>query len=121
MRPADMLLSLAKERGVKQAFLVNLIGGYRGQATDWKNGKSSPSEEDFKVFADYFDVDASYFYSESANIDLKDTENRSPTINGERPVTRRQALMAELSSVLEGRTDEELERDLDVLLALKKK
>lgn len=57
---AERILSLAKERGVKQQYISELIGGYRGKTTDWKQGKSSPSERDLEIIAKNFNVSVAY-------------------------------------------------------------
>ena len=49
----EKILSLAKEKGVKLSYLNNLIGGYRGKLTDWKNGKTTLSEDEVKTITDY--------------------------------------------------------------------
>lgn len=60
MSTIDRILTLAKEKGIKQSFLNNLIGGYRGKITDWKNGKSSPSNKDLEIIAEFFGVSTDY-------------------------------------------------------------
>jgi transcriptional regulator with XRE-family HTH domain len=55
------ILKLAKERGVKQSHLNDLIGGYRGKITEWKNGKSSPTEHELKILSDFFHVPYEFF------------------------------------------------------------
>lgn len=47
------ILSLAKEKGVKLSFLNELIGGYRGKLTDWKNNKTSLTEDEKNIIVDY--------------------------------------------------------------------
>lgn len=49
----DEILALAKNRGVKLAFLNDLIGGYRGRLTDWKNGKTTLSDNEVNIISDY--------------------------------------------------------------------
>lgn len=49
----EEILSLAKERGIKISFLNDLIGGYRGKLTDWKNGKTTLTETELKTISDY--------------------------------------------------------------------
>lgn len=74
----NRILLLAKERGVKQSFITQLIGGYRGKVTDWKNGKSSPSKNELKIIADFFNVSVSYLLGEEKEIKLpsqKDKDN----------------------------------------------
>jgi transcriptional regulator with XRE-family HTH domain len=60
----DKVLRLAKEKGVKQSFLADLIGGYSSKLTEWKNGKSTPTEEEIRTLADFFGVSLSYFLGE---------------------------------------------------------
>ena len=50
------IIQLSKEKGVKQSFLEKLIGGHRGKITDWKSGRSTPTEEEVKIIAEYFNV-----------------------------------------------------------------
>lgn len=73
MTTVDRILSLAKERGTKQSFLNNLIGGYRGKITDWKNEKSTPTEKEIKIIANYFNVSVDYL--------LGKTDDKLPSIN----------------------------------------
>lgn len=49
----EEILSLAKEKGIKISFLNDLIGGYRGKLTDWKNGKTSLTENELSIITDY--------------------------------------------------------------------
>lgn len=49
----DEILALAKSRGVKLSFLNDLIGGYRGRLTDWKNGKATLSDKEVNIISDY--------------------------------------------------------------------
>jgi hypothetical protein len=49
----EEVLSLAKEKGIKLSFLNDLIGGYRGKLTDWKNGKTSLTENELSIITDY--------------------------------------------------------------------
>ena len=56
----ERILDLAKKKGVKQSFLSDLIGGYRGKITDWKNGKSKPSSKDLELISDFFGVSVNY-------------------------------------------------------------
>lgn len=67
----ERILLLAKERGVKQSFINNLIGGYRGKFTDWKSGKSSPTKEEIQIIAQYFGVSESYLNGKSENKNLQ--------------------------------------------------
>lgn len=54
----EEILTLAKEKGVKLSFLNELIGGYRGKLTEWKNGKTSLTEKEAKVITDYLMSDS---------------------------------------------------------------
>lgn len=54
----EEILSLAREKGVKLSFLNDLIGGYRGKLTEWKNGKTSLTEKEITVIADYLTSDS---------------------------------------------------------------
>lgn len=56
----ERILHLAKEKGVKQSFINDLIGGYRGKVTEWKKGKSSPTKEEIHVIAEFFGVTDEY-------------------------------------------------------------
>lgn len=47
------ILKLAKEKGIKLSYLNDLIGGYRGKLTDWKNGKTTLTENEIQVITDY--------------------------------------------------------------------
>jgi hypothetical protein len=47
------ILNLAKEKGIKLTYLSELIGGYRGKLTEWKNGKTTLSEREEKIITDY--------------------------------------------------------------------
>ncbi|MDO5397876.1 MAG: helix-turn-helix transcriptional regulator [bacterium] len=69
----NKILTLAKQKGIKQSFLNQLIGGYRGKLTDWKNGKSSPSQQDIIKIAEYFNVSVDYLLNEDEII----TTNKS--------------------------------------------
>lgn len=75
----DRILQLAKERGIKQTYLNSLIGGYRGKITDWKNGKSTPNENELKIIADYFNVSVDYLKGKT------DTKKELDTTEGIKP------------------------------------
>ena len=60
MNIVNNILDLAKERGIKQSFLEELIGGYRGKITEWKKGKSTATDEEVKKIAKYFNVSTDY-------------------------------------------------------------
>lgn len=49
----EEILSIAKEKGIKISFLNDLIGGYRGKLTDWKNGKTSLTETELSTITNY--------------------------------------------------------------------
>lgn len=59
------IIKLAKQRGIKQSFLNELIGGYRGKITDWKNGKSKPTDDELNTIAEYFNVSINYLLGET--------------------------------------------------------
>lgn len=49
----EEILALAKDKGVKISRLNELIGGYRGKLTDWKNGKTTLNETELHIITDY--------------------------------------------------------------------
>ena len=59
------ILSLMKERGIKQGFIADLIGSYSTVVTDWKRGRSAPSQKDLEVLADFFNTPLNYLTGES--------------------------------------------------------
>ncbi len=61
MNVAGKILQLCEERGVKQSHINKLIGGYRGKLTDWKNGKSSPSEVELNKISEFFGISVEFF------------------------------------------------------------
>ena len=52
----EEVLTLAKENGIKLAYLNNLIGGYRGKMTDWKNGKTTLTDEELSILTEYLSI-----------------------------------------------------------------
>ena len=58
------ILSLMKERGIKQGFIADLIGSYSTVVTDWKRGRSAPSQKDLEVLADFFNTPLNYLTGE---------------------------------------------------------
>lgn len=99
MRPIDRVFALADERGVKRAFLVKLVDGYRGQATDWKNGKSSPTDENLQVFADYFGVTYNFLVGKE-----------EPTaLDGQPVISKHTEMLNELNSISSQLTPEDIE------------
>ncbi len=62
----EKILTLAKEKGIKLSFLNNLIGGYRGKMTDWKNGKTTLTNEELTILTEYLSV--------YENLSLNDSE-----------------------------------------------
>lgn len=50
------ILTLAKENGIKLSYLNNLIGGYRGKMTDWKNGKTTLTNEELTILTEHLSV-----------------------------------------------------------------
>ena len=65
MRTIDRILELASERGIKQKFINELVNGYRGKVTEWKNGKSTPSDEELIIIAEFFQVSVAYLKGET--------------------------------------------------------
>ena len=51
---------LMEERGVKQTFIEGLLDGYRGKVTEWKKGKSTPTNAELQIIADFFHVSTEY-------------------------------------------------------------
>lgn len=49
----EEILTLAKEKGVKISRLNELIGGYRGKLTDWKNGKTTLTDTELQIITEY--------------------------------------------------------------------
>lgn len=101
---------LAKSIGSSPNAVAKELGLSSGSLTAWKNG-TDPSVKAVAKIADYFDVSMDYLLG----IEKPTTPKKA------QPITRREELMSELRYVLEDRSIEELERDLDVLRALKKK
>lgn len=62
----EEILTLAKEKGIKLSYLNNLIGGYRGKMTDWKNGKTTLTNDELTVITKYLSV--------YENLSLNDSE-----------------------------------------------
>lgn len=56
----DRITSLMKEKGVKQAFVAEIIGSYATVVTDWKRGRSKPSQNDLEKLALFFDCSLDY-------------------------------------------------------------
>jgi len=61
---------LMEERGVKQTFVEGLLNGYRGKITEWKKGKSTPTNAELQIIASFFDVSIDYL--------LHKTDERNP-------------------------------------------
>jgi len=87
---------LAKEKGVKISFLNELIGGYRGKLTECKNGKSKLSENEIKIITDY----------------LLGNEKKS--------LSEKDKLIAEVVSMLNAKSDDEIIAVKDMLIAFAK-
>ncbi len=102
MRPIDRILLLCKERGVKQAYINDLIGGYRGKVTDWKMNRSSPTEEEQRIIAEFFHVTPSYIKGEE--------ETTAP--DEERSHAKREAI-ARAMNALDGLNDAEIQEVLN--------
>lgn len=64
MKTADpcvhRIIELLENRGVKQKFIPQLLGKaeYSSLVTDWKNGKSKPSDRDLEIIASNYGVSA---------------------------------------------------------------
>jgi len=56
----ERILALAKQKGLKQAFLEEKIGAYRGKITEWKNKKSSPTDVELKIVAELLGTTEAY-------------------------------------------------------------
>lgn len=104
------IIELAKARGVKLAFINKLIGGYRGKATDWKNGKSAPTDDELRIIAGYFNVTVDYF-----------SGAEKPATPEGQPVTRHEELMYEARKELADLPEGDLERILEMVRAYKRK
>ena len=98
------ILSLMKERGIKQGFIADLIGSYSTVVTDWKRGRSAPSQKDLEVLADFFNTPLNYLTGES------DDPGHAP----EPTPAQRQLL-----SLAEALTNEELQKTLEYAAFLK--
>ena len=59
------MCALMKQRGIKQAFINEAIGGYRGKMTDWKHHKSSPNAAELARIADILDTTVAYLRCET--------------------------------------------------------
>jgi transcriptional regulator with XRE-family HTH domain len=64
-KTTQRIISLSKERGVKQSYLVKLIGGYSSKVTEWKNGKSTPTQAEIEIIASALHTSTSYLLSET--------------------------------------------------------
>ena len=54
------IINLLAERGIKQSFVEGMLGAYRGKITEWKKGKSTPTNKELRIIADFFDVSTDY-------------------------------------------------------------
>ena len=93
-----------KERGIKQGFIADLIGSYSTVVTDWKRGRSAPSQKDLEVLADFFNTPLNYLTGES------DDPGHAPE-----PPEKQKKLLAEANSL----SDAELEKALEYIQFLK--
>ena len=75
MNPIDRILTLAKEKGIKQSHLNELICGYRGKFTDLKKGKSSLTEGEYAIIAD--ELGTSVEFLKCGSEDKKTSSNKS--------------------------------------------
>ena len=98
------ILSLMKERGIKQGFIADLIGSYSTVVTDWKRGRSAPSQKDLEVLANFFNTPLNYLTGES------DDPGHAPE-----PPEKQKRLLAEANSL----SDAELEKALEYIQFLK--
>ena len=98
------ILSLLKESGIKQGFIADLIGSYSTVVTDWKRGRSAPSQKDLEVLADFFNTPLNYLTGES------DDPGHAPE-----PPEKQKKLLAEANSL----SDAELEKALEYIQFLK--
>ena len=103
------IIEIAKEKGISHAHLARKMGTYRTRLSECRNGKSSLSDSEIIVCADELCVPVEYLYGEE------------PATQSEQPVSRRESLMIEARRELADLPDDELERALGVLRALKKK
>jgi transcriptional regulator with XRE-family HTH domain len=69
----ERILALAKQKGLKQAFLEEKIGAYRGKITEWKNKKSSPTEAELQIIAELLGTTEAYLSGL--------TNDPAPTVN----------------------------------------
>jgi hypothetical protein len=53
MKSKEEILAKAEEKGVKFSKLNELIGGYRGKITEWKNGKTTLSDSELHILTEY--------------------------------------------------------------------
>lgn len=61
----ERMLFLLKKQGKKQSYIEEKLGSYRGKVTEWKNGKSSPTNEEIKVIAELLDTTEAYLLGET--------------------------------------------------------
>lgn len=67
MNTVERILDLAAQKGIKQSYLNQSIGGYRGKLTDWKNKKSSPTAQELAIIAKVLGTTEAYLRGETEN------------------------------------------------------
>lgn len=70
----EEILSLAKKKGIKISFLNDLIGGYRGKLTDWKNGKTTLTDSEKNIISNYVLGNTSNSENNIENLDFSLSE-----------------------------------------------
>lgn len=113
------ILSLVKQKGVKLSYLNNLIGGYRGKLTDWKNNKTSLTENEINIITNYLlgnddtnnDIKV---YDDNDNIVVIDDETRDIIDS-----LRTRPEMKILFSVSKKATKKDIEKAVAIIEALR--
>jgi len=135
----ERVSSLANQKGEAPTVSMKAAGVGKDFFYNLNNNKK-PSIDKIEKLAEYFGVTTDYILgrTHAPSVELipadpekvRAHEEAMAQLHGEtnttalgegQPITRRQELIAKLNAELDGRTVEELERDLDVLRALKKK
>lgn len=73
------IVDLIEQHGINANQLSIECGLNNSAITEWKKGKSKPSEKKLQVIADYFKKPLSYFYEEHVNISTLKTKTEEPT------------------------------------------
>ena len=111
----EEILSLAKEKGIKLSYLNDLINGYRGKLTDWKNNKTSLTEDEVSVITNYLlGNDNVKVYDDNDNIVVIDDETRDIIDS-----LRTRPEMKILFSVSKKATKKDIEKAVAIIEALK--